>query len=35
MSEYTDYCKSKNIDTIAFGDIFLEDLKKIQGRKNG
>ena len=28
MYNYANYCKSKGIDTIAFGDIFLEDLKK-------
>ena len=33
MREYADYCKSKNIDTIAFGDIFLEDLKKYREEK--
>ncbi|WKV10536.1 diphthine--ammonia ligase [Marivirga harenae] len=28
MSEYAEYCKTKGIDTIAFGDIFLEDLRQ-------
>lgn len=28
MRTYADYCKSKNISTIAFGDILLADLKK-------
>lgn len=33
MSEYADYCKSKDIKTIAFGDIFLEDLRKYREEK--
>jgi uncharacterized protein (TIGR00290 family) len=33
MREYAGYCKSKDIDTIAFGDIFLEDLKKYREEK--
>jgi len=33
MQEYAEYCKSKSIDTIAFGDIFLEDLKNYRQEK--
>lgn len=33
MSEYADYCKSEGIETIAFGDIFLEDLRKYREEK--
>ncbi|ADR23359.1 hypothetical protein MATR_27920 [Marivirga tractuosa] len=33
MLEYASYCKSKNITTIAFGDIFLEDLKNYREEK--
>ncbi|WP_296618546.1 diphthine--ammonia ligase [Marivirga sp.] len=33
MQEYAEYCKSKGIDTVAFGDIFLEDLKKYREDK--
>ncbi|HET8861431.1 diphthine--ammonia ligase [Marivirga sp.] len=35
MREYAEYCKSKNIDSIAFGDIFLEDLKQYREEKMG
>jgi uncharacterized protein (TIGR00290 family) len=33
MRQYADYCQSKDIDTIAFGDIFLEDLRKYREDK--
>lgn len=33
MSKYADYCKSEGIETIAFGDIFLEDLRKYREEK--
>jgi len=33
MQEYADYCKLKGIYTIAFGDIFLEDLRKYREEK--
>jgi uncharacterized protein (TIGR00290 family) len=33
MRQYADYCQSKDIDTIAFGDIFLEDLRKYREEK--
>ncbi|WP_375580906.1 diphthine--ammonia ligase [Marivirga tractuosa] len=33
MREYASSCKSKNINTIAFGDIFLEDLKNYREEK--
>jgi uncharacterized protein (TIGR00290 family) len=33
MQDYANYCKSKGIETIAFGDIFLEDLRKYREEK--
>ncbi len=33
MQEYAEYCKSRGIDTIAFGDIFLEDLRNYREEK--
>jgi uncharacterized protein (TIGR00290 family) len=33
MQEYTGFCKEKGIYTIAFGDIFLEDLRKYREDK--
>jgi diphthamide synthase (EF-2-diphthine--ammonia ligase) len=33
MQEYAEFCKSKGIYTIAFGDIFLEDLRKYREDK--
>lgn len=33
MRDYAEYCKSKDIGTLAFGDIFLEDLRKYREEK--
>lgn len=33
MQQYAEYCKSKDIDTIAFGDISLEDLRTYREEK--
>jgi uncharacterized protein (TIGR00290 family) len=33
MSEYAEDCKTEGIETIAFGDIFLEDLRKYREEK--
>lgn len=35
MLEYTEYCAAKGVNTIAFGDIFLEDLKNYREEKMG
>ena len=35
MLDHASYCKSKGIDTIAFGDIFLEDLREYREEKMG